>query len=152
MGESIALVDWHGVGHTIARIEHDTSGTAGGVQRQHSLDGHVHGRAVEGLEHDLGHLLPVGLGVEGSLGQQDRVLLWGHTQLIVEGVMPNLLHVAPVGDDTVLYGVLEGEDTTLALGLITHVAVLLTHTHHYTLMPGTSHNGGEHSSGGHHPQ
>jgi hypothetical protein len=30
------------------------------------LDGDVHGGDVESLEHDLGHLLSVGLGVEGS--------------------------------------------------------------------------------------
>lgn len=38
----------------------------------------------------LGHLLPVGLGVEGCLGEQGRVLLGGHTQLVVEGVVPDL--------------------------------------------------------------
>jgi len=81
----------------------------------------------------LCHLLSVGLGVEWSLGEQDWVLLWGDTELIVEGVMPDLLHVVPVCDDAVLDGVLEGEDTTLALGLITDVAVLLSHTDHHTL-------------------
>lgn len=30
-----------------------TGGTAGSVQGQHSLDGHIHGRGVEGLKHDL---------------------------------------------------------------------------------------------------
>ena len=38
----------------------------------------------------LGHLLTVSLGVEGSLGQEDGVLLGGNTQLIVESVMPDL--------------------------------------------------------------
>ena len=90
VGKGITLVDGHGVRHTITRVKHDASGTSRGIQREHSLDGHVHGRGVEGLEHDLGHLLTVGLGVEGSLSQKDRVLLWGHTQLVVEGVMPDL--------------------------------------------------------------
>ncbi|KAK0144983.1 Adenylate kinase 7 [Merluccius polli] len=76
---------------------------------QHSLDGHIHGGDVEGLKHDLGHLLPVGLGVEGSLCQQSGVLLGGHAQLVVE-----------VGDDAVLDGVLEGQDAPLALGLVSH--------------------------------
>ena len=61
------------------------------------------------------------------------MLLGGNTQLIVEGVMPDLLHVVPVGHDSVLNGVLQGEDTSLALGLITDVGVLLTHAHHHTL-------------------
>ena len=72
---------------------------------------------VEGLEYDLGHLLKVGLGVE-SLGQQNGVLLRGHAELVVEGVVPDLLHIIPVGDDTVLDGVLQSEDTTLGLGFI----------------------------------
>ena len=41
------------MGDTITRVEHDTGGTTGGVQRQDGLDGDIHGRAVEGLEHDL---------------------------------------------------------------------------------------------------
>merc|ERR1719228_3241283 len=86
-----------------------------GLRGEDSLDGDVHGGHVEGLEHDLGHLLTVGLGVEGRLSQQDGLLLRGNTQLVVEGVVPDLLHVIPVGDDAVLDGVLQGEDTSLAL-------------------------------------
>ena len=55
-----------------------------GVQREHSLDGDVHCWGVEGLEHDLCHLLTVGLGVEGGLSEQDWVLLRGNTELIVD--------------------------------------------------------------------
>ncbi|KAJ0009136.1 hypothetical protein NQD34_016551, partial [Periophthalmus magnuspinnatus] len=69
----------------------------------------------------------VGLGVKGGLCEQGGVLLRGHAQLVVEGVMPDLLHVVPVGDDAVLDGVLEGQDTPLALGLVSHVRILLTH-------------------------
>ena len=47
-----------------------TGGTSGGVEGEDGLDGDVHGGRVEGLEHDLGHLLSVGLGVEGGLGQR----------------------------------------------------------------------------------
>merc|ERR1712102_238675 len=113
MGEGITFIDGDGVGNTIARVHDDTGGTARGVQREDSLDGNVHGGHVEGLEHDLGHLLPVGLGVEGSLSQEDGLLLRGNTELVVEGVMPDLLHIIPVGDDSVLNGVLQGEDTPL---------------------------------------
>merc|ERR1719347_168693 len=37
----------------------DTGGTSGGIQGEDSLDGDIHGGHVEGLEHDLGHLLTV---------------------------------------------------------------------------------------------
>merc|ERR1719195_1851273 len=102
VGESITFIDGDGVGDTITRVHDNTSGTARGIEGKDSLDGDVHGGHVEGLEHDLGHLLPVSLGVEGSLSQEDGLLLWGNTELIVEGVVPDLLHVVPVGDDTVL--------------------------------------------------
>merc|ERR1712154_145329 len=62
------------------------------------------------------------------------------------GVMPDLLHVVPVGDDAVLDGVLEGEDSSLGLSLVPDVGVFLAHTHHHTLMPGASHDGREHGS------
>ena len=82
----------------------------------------------------LGHLLTVGLRVEGGLGKEDGVFLGGNTQLVVEGVVPDLLHVIPVGDDAVLDRVLDGQDTTLGLGFITDVRVLLAHTHHDALI------------------
>merc|ERR1712105_110484 len=93
VGEGITFIDGDGVGDTIAGVHDDTGGTAGGVQGEDSLDGHIHGGHVEGLEHDLGHLLAVSLGVEGSLSQEDGLLLGGHAELVVEGVVPDLLHV-----------------------------------------------------------
>ena len=135
------------MGNTISRIQDDTGGSTRGVQGQDSLDGDIHGGAVEGLEHDLGHLFSVGLGVEGSFGQKDGVFLGGDSELVVEGVMPDLLHIIPVGDDSVLDGVFQGEDTSLALGFVSNIGVLLSHTDHDTLMSGSSNDGGEDSSG-----
>merc|ERR1719264_1812345 len=143
VGECVSLIDGDSVGDTVTGVHHDTGGTARGVEGQDSLDGHVHGGGVEGLEHDLGHLLPVGLGVEGGLGQEDWVLLWGHTQLVVEGVVPDLLHVVPVGHDSVLNGILQGEDTPLGLGLVSDVGVLLSHANHHSLVTGATNNGWE---------
>ena len=100
------------------------------------LNGDIHGGGAEGLKHDLGHLLPVGLGVEGRLSEQDGVLLGGDAQLVVEGVVPDLLHVVPVGDDAVLDGILEGEHAPLGLGLVAHVEVPVAHAHHDALVAG----------------
>ncbi|GMR59452.1 hypothetical protein PMAYCL1PPCAC_29647, partial [Pristionchus mayeri] len=147
VGKSVSLVDGDGVGNSISGVEHDTGGTSGSVEGEDSLDGDIHGGGVEGLEHDLGHLLSVGLGIEGSLSQQDGVLLGGNTELVVEGVVPDLLHVIPVGDDAVLDGVLEGEDTSLGLGLVSDVRVLLSHTDHHSLMSGASDDRGEDLAG-----
>ena len=135
------------MGNTISRIQDDTGGSTRGVQGQDSLDSYVHGRGVEGLEHDLSHLFSVSLGVEGSFSQEDGVFLGGNSELVVEGVMPDLLHIIPVGDDSVLDRVLQGEDTSLALGFVSNIGVLLSHTDHDTLMSGSSDDGGEDSSG-----
>merc|ERR1719499_1498088 len=86
-------------------------------------------------------------GVEGSLSEEDGLLLRGNTELIVEGVVPDLLHIIPVGDDSMLNGVLEGKDTSLGLGLISNIGILLSHTDHHPLVAGTANNGGEDSSG-----
>merc|ERR1719228_305326 len=147
MGEGITFIYGDTMGDTISRVHDDTSGTARGIQGEDSLDSDIHGGHVEGFKHDLGHLLTVSLGVEGSLSQKDRLLLRGNTELIVECVVPDLLHVIPVGDDSVLYRVLEGEDTSLGLSLISNIGILLSHTNHHTLVAGTPNNGGEDSTG-----
>merc|ERR1712038_1506723 len=148
MGKSITFIDGDSVGNTISRVHDNTSGTARGIEGKDSLDGNIHGGHVEGLKHDLSHLLTVSLGVQWSLSQEDRLLLWGYTQLIVEGVMPDLLHIIPVGDDAMLNWVLQGKDTSLGLSLIANIGVLLTHTNHHTLMSWTANNGWEDSPGG----
>merc|ERR1719154_340884 len=102
MGKSITFIDGDSMGDTISRVHDNTSGTSRSIQGEDSLDSDIHGRHVEGLKHDLGHLLTVSLRVEGSLSEEDGLLLGGNTELIVEGVVPDLLHIIPVGDDTVL--------------------------------------------------
>merc|ERR1712177_123989 len=148
MGKGITLIDGDAVRDTVTGIHDDTSGTARGIEGEHGLDGDIHGGGVPGSRYDLGHLLPVGLGVEGSFSQEDGLLLRGNTELVVHGVVPDLLHVVPVGDDSMLNGVLEGEDTPLALSPISYVGVLLSHTNHDSLVPGAANNGGEDSPGG----
>merc|ERR1712168_1323441 len=147
VGKGITFIDWDTVGDTISRVHDNTSGTARGIEGEDSLDGNIHCGHVEGLEHDLGHLLTVSPGVKGSLSKKDGLLLRGNTEFIVEGVMPDLLHVIPVGDDSVLNGVLQGEDTSLGLSLISNIGILLSHTDHHTLVSWSSNNGGEDGSG-----
>jgi hypothetical protein len=61
--------------------------------------------------------------------------------------MPDLFHVIPVGDDSVFNGVLQGKDTSLGLGFISDIGVLLSHTDHDTLVSGSANDGWEDSSG-----
>merc|ERR1719209_2511201 len=136
--KGVTFVDGDGVGNTITGVKYDTSGTTRGIEGEDSLDGDVHCRSGEGLEHDLSHLLTVSLGVKRSFSEEDGRFLRSNTELVVEGVVPDLLHVIPVGDDTVFDGVLQGEDTSLALGFITDVGVLLAHADHDTLVTGST--------------
>merc|ERR1719457_305520 len=113
VGKSITFIDGDSVGNTIARVHDNTSGTTRGIKGQDSLDCNIHGRHVECLKHNLSHLLSVGLRVQGGFSKQDRLLLRGNTELVVEGVVPDFLHIIPVGDDTVLNRVLQGQDASL---------------------------------------
>merc|ERR1712042_204426 len=147
MGEGITFIDWDTMRDTISRVHDNTSSATRSIKGEDSLDGNIHGGHVEGLEHDLGHLLTVSLGVKGSLSKKDGLLLRGNTEFIVEGVVPDLLHVIPVGDDSMLNGVLQGKDTSLGLSLISNIGILLSHTDHDTLVSWSSNNGWEDSSG-----
>merc|ERR1712039_1089313 len=148
MGKSITFIDGDVVGDTITRVHDHTGGTTGGIEGEDGLDGNIHGGHVEGLKHDLSHLLTVSLGVEGSLSEEDGLFLRGNTEFIVEGVMPDLLHVIPVSDDTMFNRVFQGKDTPLGLSFISNIGILLSHTNHDTLVAGASNNGREDSPGG----
>merc|ERR1711887_287895 len=148
VGESITFIDWDGVGYTITRVHDNTSGTSRSVEGKYSLDGNIHCWHAEGLEHDLGHLFTVSFWVEGSFSQEYGLLFWCNTELIVEGVMPDFLHIIPVGDDTVFNGVFQGKDTSLGLGFVSDIGILLSHTYHDTLVTWASNDGWEDSSWG----
>ncbi|KAL2303702.1 hypothetical protein Nmel_008979, partial [Mimus melanotis] len=107
--------------------------TTRSIQGQHSLDCHVHSRYVEGLKHYLGHLLTVSFRVQRGFCEQSWVFLRGHTEFIVESVVPDLFHIIPVGDDAMFNWIFQSKDTSFALSFITHIGIFLTHTDHNTL-------------------
>merc|ERR1712152_42688 len=148
MGQGVTFIDGDTVGDTVTGVHDDTGGTSGGIEGEDSLDGNVHGGHVEGFEHDLGHLFTVSLWVKGSFSQEYGLLFWCNTELVVEGVMPDLFHIIPVGDDSMFNWVFQGKDTSLGLGFITYIGIFLTHTDHDTLVSWASNNGWEDSSWG----
>merc|ERR1712088_468252 len=121
----------------------DTSGTSRSIEGKDSLDGNIHGWHVEGFEHDLGHLFTVSLWVKWGFSQENGLFFWCNTEFVVEGVMPDLFHIIPVGDDSVFNWVFQGKDTSLGLGFITYIGIFLTHTNHDTLVSWASNNGWE---------
>jgi len=52
------------------------------AEGEDGLNGNVHGRGVEGLEHDLSNLFMIGLWVERSFSEEDSSS--GATEFIVE--------------------------------------------------------------------
>lgn len=125
----------------MSRLNHDASVATRGIQGEPSLVCKVHGGGVEGFEHDLCCLISVVLGAHGGLGPEDWVLLRGNTELVVEGVMQDLLHVVPVDHGSLLNRVMEGGNTKLDLGRITNVVLGLQ----LTVITGVPDDGGEHT-------
>ena len=103
------------VGDTTSRFNHNASGATSGIQRQWGLCGDVHGWSVEGLEHYLGSFLPVGLWVQRNFGQEDAVFIRGHTELVAEDVVPDFLHIVPVGHNAVLAWFTQSQNVELRL-------------------------------------
>ena len=81
------------MGNTTPRVHDNTSGTTRGIEGEASLYGNIHGRHVKSFKHYLDHLFMVSLRVQWSLSKKDGLFLRRNTELIVEGVMLNLLHV-----------------------------------------------------------
>lgn len=81
----------------------------------------------------LCHLLSVCLWIKWCLSQQYGVFFRCHPQLVVECMVPDFLHVIPIGNNAMLNGVFHSQDTSFRLGFIPNIAVLLAHAHHYTL-------------------
>jgi hypothetical protein len=143
MGDGKTFVDGHGVGNAIARVKDDTSCAAGSIEGANALHADVKARNVEDLKHDLSHLFTVSLGVKRGFGHEERVLFGGNSQLIVKSVVPDLLHVVPVGHDSMFNGLLNAENAALLLGLTSYVDFLLVETDHDSGDLGPSHNSGE---------
>lgn len=98
-----------------------------GIQGQHRLDRHVDAAEAVALEHDLAHLLAVLERVHGRLRQQDLAALGVRLHLLVEGVVPEVLHVVPLLHDAVLHRVADLEHSAGGGGLVAAHDVLDDH-------------------------
>ena len=143
MWQRVTLVDWDGVSNTITGVDDATSNSTRGVEGKDGLDGNVELRNVEVLEEDLDHSLSVLLGVSGGLGEEGTLVIGGDAKLLIVAVMPDLLHIIPVVDDTVLNWVVELENTSLLLGFLTNVAILLLGGGDNRFLLGVTNNGWE---------
>jgi hypothetical protein len=71
------------------------------------------------------------------------VLLRGDAKLVVESMVPNLLHIVPVGNDAVLDRLLHSQNTALLLSLRAHVDLLLVEANHDARHLGSAYDGAE---------
>ena len=102
MGHRVTLIDWDHSRSTVARVD-DKTRKSTGCEKRH--DGWVCDKDVlslETFEQNLDHALPgaswiraVGLSYEDTTG-----LIRCAPQLVVKGVMPNMLNIVPVPNDT----------------------------------------------------
>lgn len=60
---------------------------------------------------------------------------------VVEGTVPDLLLVIPVGDNAMFVRILQAQDIPLALGLVTYGGVFLAYAHHDALVSGALDDG-----------
>jgi hypothetical protein len=77
------------------------------VESQDGLDGNVDSSKLVVLKHDLAHLLAILGGVHWRLGEEYLAAGSVHLELLLESVVPEVLHVVPVLDNTVLHGLSE---------------------------------------------
>ena len=147
VGNGEALEDGDSVGNTITGVDDETSGATSGVERHDSLNSNVSVLNLEGLEHLSDHLLTVRFRVARSLSDENTLDLSGvGTELVEEGVVPDSLHVIPIVDDTSLDGVLQVENTSLLVSLVTDEKVLLVDALHGRLILRATNNRGEDST------
>ena len=119
--DGIAITDGDSVAHTITRVDDETGVAAMGDQGCDSLVGDVDFADLEFLEHNLHHFLSVFPGILGRLGKEDAALAGVLAELLLEDVVPDLLHIVPVMDDTRYDGVRKREDTSPVLSFVSNI-------------------------------
>ena len=99
--------------HNVARIHHDARCASRSIRRQTNLDRRTRGGHLERPEHELRHVLLVGLEVDRSSREPDQMFLRHNPELVGEGVVPNVLQVIPSHDEIVRNGKLQCRDADL---------------------------------------
>lgn len=90
-----------------------------GIKGQDGLDSNVDTAESISIKHNLAHLLTVLERVHGGLCQENLLAVGVDLELLVEGIIPEMLHVVPLLDDTVLHGVADLKHCSSGGGLVT---------------------------------
>lgn len=83
------LHKWNCIRNTTGKIHQNACGPARSLLGEHTLNRYVRCQITADVEHNLHHLLMVGLWVEYNLGQRQWVLFWCTTGFVAFSVVPN---------------------------------------------------------------
>lgn len=104
--------DWTAMANAVSAIKDDARRLATSVETEHGLLLEEYLWRAKLLEKDVSRLHAIAVGVQGRLSEEDGVLLGGDLEL-VEDVPPELLHVIPVLNYTVLNWIVEFENASV---------------------------------------
>jgi len=149
VGHGVTLTDRDNVSHTITRVEHDTIKKTLSVKHENGLNGDIDTVETVLLEHGLNHLLTVLKRVHGSLGKKNLAFLGVDLEAFVPGVIPNVLHILPRANHTVIKRISDLKLRTSSSSLITDHDILQRNAADLLLRTedGATHHGGENCSG-----
>jgi len=120
----VTLANRDDVSNTITRIEHNTIKKTLSIKHKNGLDSNIGSIETVLLEHHLDHLLTVLLRVQRSLGKKDLAVPGIDVETLMESVVPQVLHVLPAADDTVVKRIRDLELATGNGSLITNHDIL----------------------------
>lgn len=101
MGKGITFVDGCCMCGLVIRVHDNAGGVPRCIKEQHGLNGHIHAGVLKVPIIVYFTSLWV-LRFGGGLSQKHQVLLMAYTQLTVEGMVPDLLHIILVGHNALL--------------------------------------------------
>jgi len=132
-----AFEDWAAMAHTITAVKDDSGCLTTGIQAQDGLLLEEDLGSAELLKEDVCGFDAIAVWVEWRLRQQDRVLLRRHLQL-VEHVSPELLHIVPVLNNTMLDWIIKFKNALVLVSRVSDECVLLILSDHYFLVDGSA--------------
>ena len=133
------LIDRHHGDAGVTNVNAHAGGAACAVEGEDGLGGHIETGHAQSLEEESCEPLAVHRRTKGRVGDDDSLIFWCHTTLVVHGVAEEVFRVVPVVKQTTLDGSTECEYTALRLGFVADIHVFLRHTDHHAGMPAAAH-------------
>ena len=138
--DNVAIANWEDVSHTITRVDDGSChlrevqvshvcravwSSDLGVEGQGGLDSNEESLDVEGLKHDLCHLLPVLWSVHWWLSQDKSMIVRLASKILMDRLVPELLDSVPVADLSTLKKVADLVRSGLCKGLLSNIIIEL---------------------------